>query len=60
MRPIKETPLSGRSTLLPSLATKTPLEKVGSKLAQPSQLWTIFGVFAISFAVKSRVSIAKL
>ena len=30
------------------------------QLAQPSQLWTIFGVFAISFAVKSRVSIAKL
>jgi len=29
-------------------------------LAQPSQLRTIFGVFAISFVVKSRVSIAKL
>jgi D-alanyl-D-alanine carboxypeptidase len=31
-----------------------------SNLAQPSQLRTIFGVFAISFVVKSRVSIAKL
>jgi hypothetical protein len=32
----------------------------GAYLAQPSQLRTIFGVSAISFAVKSRVSIAKL
>ena len=30
------------------------------RLAQPSQLRTIFGVFAISFAVKLRVSIAQL
>jgi len=29
-------------------------------LTQPSQLRTIFGVFAISFAVKLRVSIAQL
>ena len=40
--------------------TKADRAANGGKLTQPSQLRTIFGVFAISFAVKSRVSIAKL
>ena len=35
-------------------------EPLSRNLTQPSQLRTIFGVFAISFAVKLRVSIAQL
>jgi hypothetical protein len=43
-----------------SMASKWLHQRFKKLLAQPSQLRTIFGVFAVSFAVKSRVSIAKL
>jgi hypothetical protein len=43
-----------------STSTSDEVSRLPPPLAQPSQLRTIFGVFAISFAVKWRVSIAKL
>jgi hypothetical protein len=59
--------VTGRGPLLGPLTSfadfeqlATPNLGVNLPLAQPSQLRTIFGVFAISFAVKWRVSIAKL